>query len=443
MRMRQSEINELKDLAFHKAREFPCEQLLNEAGYMTRTRGDKIFSQCPNCGKIGKKGDSCITHSMFSITKSKNVFSCFSCDFKGGPATLYAHFNNVSYIEACVILAYRLGDITLEQYESINGSTDAIKKFQGDTKVYRMIDEKISEDYTSKAPDDVCNLVYSHLLRMPQFTLSKEHRKYLLENRHLTEQEINELGFFTYKECFNIDKLILSIRKEYPDFTYNNLLGVPGFFMEYQDESKSLGRWMFKHPCPECIGIPLKNTIGEIMALQMRNLNQKSANKGMKYFYVSSRNNLEFIRVSRGLYENGDMEHLNNAIEQLAVAYDYIVLDSKFGYSTSYEKMLSTLADIIFLSVIQDFSVLKKTENYLSQTGMRGKSALIINRYVSSSIDTRYISNALNINDIYTVSSDVSGFVAAASEFGCYYQRGKRKVRKEINWIVDRIMGEA
>lgn len=26
------------------------------------------------------------------------------------------------------------------------------------------------------------------------------------------------------------------------------------------------------------------------MALQMRNLNQKSANKGMKYFYVSSRN---------------------------------------------------------------------------------------------------------------------------------------------------------
>lgn len=74
MRMRQSEINELKDLAFHKAREFPCEQLLNEAGYMTRTRGDKIFSQCPNCGKIGKKGDSCITHSMFSITKSKMYF---------------------------------------------------------------------------------------------------------------------------------------------------------------------------------------------------------------------------------------------------------------------------------------------------------------------------------------------------------------------------------
>ena len=152
--------------------------------------------------------------------------------------------------------------------------------------------------------------------------------------------------------------------------------------------------------------------------------------------------NLEFIRVSRGLYENGDMEHLNNAIEQLAVAYDYIVFDSKFGYSTSYEKMLSMLADIVFLSVIQDFSVLKKTENYLSQTGMRGKSALIINRYVSSSIDTRYISNALNINDIYTVSSDVPGFVAAASEFGCYYQRGKRKVRKEINWIADRIMGE-
>lgn len=288
--MRQGEINEIKNLAFHKAREFPCEQILNEAGYVTRTRGDKIFSQCPSCGRIGKNGDSCLTHSRFSVTKSKNVFSCFACDFKGGPATLYSYFNHVSYIEACVILAYRSGAITMQQYEALNGSPDAVKKFQGDTKVYKMIDEKISEDYTSKAPDDVCNLVYRHLLRMPQFALSKVHKKYLMEQRHLSEQEISKFGFFTYKECFSIDKLILSIRKEKPDFDYNNLLGVPGFFMEFLDETKSKGRWMFKHPCPDCIGIPLTNAYGEIMALQMRNMNPKSVRNGMKYFYVSSRN---------------------------------------------------------------------------------------------------------------------------------------------------------
>lgn len=288
--MRQGEINEIKDLAFHKSREFPCEQILNESGYVTRTRGDKIFSQCPSCGRIGKNGDSCLTHSRFSITKSKNVFRCFACDFKGGPATLYSYFNHVSYIEACVILAYRTGAITIQQYEALNGSPDAAKKFQGDTQVYRMMDEKISEDYTSKAPDDICNLVYTHLLRMPQFTLSKHHKKYLMEQRHLSEQEIAKFRFFTYKECFSIDKLILSIRKEKPDFDYNNLLGVPGFFMEFLDESKSQGRWMFKHPCSDCIGIPLTNAYGEIMALQMRNMNPKSVRNGMKYFYVSSRN---------------------------------------------------------------------------------------------------------------------------------------------------------
>lgn len=47
---------------------------------------------------------------------------------------------------------------------------------------------------------------------------------------------------------------------------------------------------MFKHPCPDCIGIPLTNAYGEIMALQMRNMNPKSVRNGMKYFYVSSRN---------------------------------------------------------------------------------------------------------------------------------------------------------
>ena len=139
------------------------------------------------------------------------------------------------------------------------------------------------------------------------------------------------------------------------------------------------------------------------------------------------------------LYENGSMSNLENAIEQLSVAYDYIIFDTKFGYHSSYERMLTKISDIVFFDVIQDFSVLKKTERYLNQTGLRGKAAIIINRYVNSDIDPRYISNNLNITEVFKVSNDASGFVNCSAAFQAYFPNGKRKVKKEINQIAERI----
>ena len=155
--------------------------------------------------------------------------------------------------------------------------------------------------------------------------------------------------------------------------------------------------------------------------------------------YAALPDNIEFIRLSMELYENGSMSNLENAIEQLSVAYDYIIFDTKFGYHSSYERMLTKISDIVFFDVIQDFSVLKKTERYLNQTGLRGKAAIIINRYVNSDIDSRYISNNLNITEVFKISNDASGFVNCAAAFQSYFPNGKRKEKKEINQIAERI----
>ena len=101
--------------------------------------------------------------------------------------------------------------------------------------------------------------------------------------------------------------------------------------------------------------------------------------------------------------------------------------------------MLTKISDIVFFDVIQDFSVLKKTERYLNQTGLRGKAAIIINRYVNSDIDSRYISNNLNITEVFKISNDASGFVNCAAAFQSYFPNGKRKEKKEINQIAERI----
>ena len=90
--------------------------------------------------------------------------------------------------------------------------------------------------------------------------------------------------FFSYTKTFSFEELFARIKAVKPDFTPAALYGVPGFFFEEIKEGK--GKWHFKAPMPNCIGIPLKNAYGEIVALQMRNLERNAKNK---YFYVSSK----------------------------------------------------------------------------------------------------------------------------------------------------------
>ena len=152
--------------------------------------------------------------------------------------------------------------------------------------------------------------------------------------------------------------------------------------------------------------------------------------------YSSLPDNVEFVRLSMELYENGSDI---SGIRLLSVAYDYIIFDTKFGYHSAFEKMLCKISDVIYFNVIQDFSILKKTERYLNQTGLRGKASIVVNRYVNSDIDSRYISNTLNITDVFRVSNDTSGFVNCAAAFQSYFLNGKRKVKKEIIQIEERV----
>lgn len=275
--MRQSEINEIKNKAVESAKTFPCERILNEAGFAIRKRGTQIYAECPYCGS--KRG--------FSVTESKNLYHCFKCNEGGGPARLYADLTNTSFIEASLTLASMLGDVDREKVETIISSPDAYRKLTSDNKAYEKMDVKESEDGEYKAPPKICDIVYRHMLKLPEFILTPDLIDYLENVRHLSKEEIRNLGFFRYQKEFSIDKLLISIKKEAPNFTYNNFLGVPGFYFKFTDNTKKKGTWCFKTPPDSCLGIPLYDANGYIVALQMRYMGTKKVNS--KYFYISSR----------------------------------------------------------------------------------------------------------------------------------------------------------
>jgi len=277
--MKQKEVNLIRDKAINSSIKYMCEDILKEKGCSLKRRGIQLYTHCYKCGNAGG-----YIPDHFSVNISKNMYHCFGCGEGGGPAKLYSNLFNVSYIDSALTLALRLGEITEIEFKKASSSIDAIKKFSKGEGAIRKFEEVKSSSIEVKAPSNVCNIVYSNLLSLPEFKLSEEHKKYLMEVRHLTEKEIIELGFFTYHKEFNLDVFVSSILQKYRGFTYNHLYGVPGFFFE--KKTRNSGVWHFKKPMPNCIGISLKNWKRELVAFQMRNMKPKSNNK---YFYVSSK----------------------------------------------------------------------------------------------------------------------------------------------------------
>lgn len=277
----QKEINRVKDRAVTSAKATKCTDILAYFGKSTKRRGNQVYAVCYNCGTEGH-----IKSDKFSINTDENLYHCFGCGVGGGSPKLFSELKGISYMEACLYLAKQNGDITEEEYEEITTTYTGLKKLNSDTKVFSKIEEKTADEVEIKAPVVLVDLVYRHLLTFCKLT--KIHKEYLLNNRGLTEEEIQEIGFFSYVEKFSIDELYSRIKKEFPKFSYEMFRGIPGFFYEYKDKEKKSGYWRFKAPYEDCVGIPLKNADGKISALQLRYLGDKETKN--KYFYISSKN---------------------------------------------------------------------------------------------------------------------------------------------------------
>lgn len=306
--MRQEIVNDIRDRAVKSCKDISCESILLSSELTYRRLGNQLYCFCPYCdrekflidlkeARLGVKNrtfSSADVPDHLSINTRKNMFFCFSCSkggfsgrksAGGGSAKLYSYLHQIPYIDAALMLALSVGAITEEEFKESSSSEDAINKFKKGMEALETFDSAVAmKEAEVKTTSNICNLVYSALLSMPELQLTVEHRDYLLQNRYLSLEEIKRMNFFTYSKRFSIDALVQKIQRVVPEFTYNHLYGVPGFFFE--STGNNMGRWHFKSPMPHCLGIPLRNYKGEIVALQMRNMELGAKSK---YFYISSK----------------------------------------------------------------------------------------------------------------------------------------------------------
>ncbi|MBR5180565.1 MAG: DUF3854 domain-containing protein [Lachnospiraceae bacterium] len=291
--MQQKQINRIVAKASEGANSYPIEDILSRFGVEYRIRGTQAWFRCPVCNK--PKFDYC-SATVQGVGQGK--WCCQSCKAGGGTFRLYSALSGKDDTESLLSLGVLSGAITNEEYDEATGSEDSRYKLHADEKIREKIERKKAEETVErKAPIKTVDFIYRQLLSLPQFQLTEEGRNYL-RGRRLSDEEIDRVGFFSYKEKFSVMEFMNSvsvslygkgldeIKPEVKTGLYNSLWGIPGFYFEFKDSKKNSGTWRFIAPCSSCVGIPIKNSEGLITALQMRWL---EGNRDNKYFYISSR----------------------------------------------------------------------------------------------------------------------------------------------------------
>lgn len=234
----------------------------------------------------------------FVLGGNINIYKCFTCGEKGDGINLIAHFDKVSNKEAMLIIALDFGYITPEQKVELS----VVGKGKGytfnddvESKFIPFDDNEVSLNI---APVEVLNNVLTlfkegnALLDEPELSLSEKHEAYLMKERGLTKEQIEENGFFTFPEQVIIGNFY---ERLYSDYGYTPMIlkDVPGFYgadyfidttnFSFSDEEE-VNAFLFTDMQGICI--PIKDVAGNIVGIQVR-LDEVTGN-GLRYIWFSS-----------------------------------------------------------------------------------------------------------------------------------------------------------
>lgn len=229
----------------------------------------------------------------FIVSDRKNIFKCFSCGMGGDGIKFRAELDGINYVESAMQIALEIGRISVSEYEDFFSRRFDSKKAKKIEKVYI---EKDRDKVTAViAEPEVLNKVFlifckGESLMEGKEKLSAEHKEYLLKERELSEEDIEEDGYFTFPSR----RIFKNFVKALNDAGMNEeiLKDIPGFYKD-----KSTGKYSFiKY---NGIAIPIKNANGQIVGIQIRR--DKVKENMSRYIWFSS----TFLEDDEGnRYEN-------------------------------------------------------------------------------------------------------------------------------------------
>lgn len=190
----------------------------------------------------------------------RNHFNCFSCGEEGSTIDFIMKFDNFNFQEATIQAAYELDIIDNKTYDNLTKGQSI-----GITYQKREVMKEIKNELASQEElHYVYSLFSKGLTWLNKPILKEEHLIHLKKNRNLTDEEIEERGYFTFPSIYVLKHIIKQMREDGVD--ENLLYHIPGFFYDVKKEKSTF--MLIKNNGG--IGIPIKNAYGLIIGIQIR-----------------------------------------------------------------------------------------------------------------------------------------------------------------------------
>lgn len=209
------------------------------------------------------------SNSSFTLSPSRGIFRDWVMpDCVGNSIKFVSLYKNISYFEACIEIAFRFNIIDNEFYSKTlsKKAPRDIVIFERKYNTVKKVENNIADEYTL---DKVFRIFIDCC------KLSDKHKNYLLENRHLSEEEISKYKLFTFPSRGILRNFFKKITEEFG--STDILERIPGFYKRVKDSNYTFMRYTG-------IGIPIKNENGNIVGIQIR----KDTDDGQRYTWFSS-----------------------------------------------------------------------------------------------------------------------------------------------------------
>ncbi|WPS85370.1 CHC2 zinc finger domain-containing protein (plasmid) [Brevibacillus halotolerans] len=219
------------------------------------------------------------TIGSFDANDRKKVWKCFSCGVGGDTIKFVSMFDGINYLEAAFRIALDFKVISSWDYDEYYANRryrkDDIEKIQ---RRYEELDKEKLKSHI--ADDETLDSVFR--LFIESCDLSDAHKKHLLEDRGLSEEEIVNGMYFSFPTRKVLSKFCERIRNSFG--SEEVLSTIPGFYKEASKKNPGTKLYTFsKH---KGIGIGIKNAKGQVVGIQIRH--DDKGDKNARYVWFSS-----------------------------------------------------------------------------------------------------------------------------------------------------------
>lgn len=187
-------------------------------------------------------------------------YKCYSCGESGSLIDFIIKFDGVSFQEAVLTAAYELDIIDEGTYNSLRKGKTA------NTQYHKR--NFVKEEKQVIANKNDLNYVYSLFCKgltwLNKPKLSEAHYKHLKEVRHLSDEDIERNGYFTFPSIYILKYIIKQMKLDGKNEEL--LCTIPGFF--YDDKKGKYSFFTIKNNGG--IGIPIFDADGNIVGVQIR-----------------------------------------------------------------------------------------------------------------------------------------------------------------------------